>query len=78
MSSKWIRSMKLSIINFTRYSKGNIILLKLVDASNQIKKYKYIFDLLSDVIKDVDPKQYSLNRYDQWFNIHEDREDVDE
>ena len=45
--------MKLSIINFMVYCKGNTIFLKSIDASDNIKDNKYIYDLLKDVIKDV-------------------------
>ena len=45
--------MKLSIINFMVYSKGNTIFLKSIDASNYIKDNKYIYGLLKDVIKEV-------------------------
>ena len=44
---------KLSIINFMVYCKGSTILLKFVNASENIKDNKYIYDLLKDVIKKV-------------------------
>ena len=53
MSDGWTGPTKLSIINFMVYSKGNIIFLKSVDASNNIKNNKYIYGLLKDVIKEV-------------------------
>ena len=53
MSDRWIGPMKLSIINFMVYCKGSIIFLKSVDASDNIKDNKYIYDLLKDVIKEV-------------------------
>ena len=45
---------KLSIINFMVYSKGRTIFLKYVDASDKIKKNKYIYGLLKDMIKEVE------------------------
>ena len=44
---------KLSIINFMVYSIGCTIFLKYVDESDKIKKKKYIYVLLKDVIKEV-------------------------
>ena len=41
--------MKLSIINFMVYYKGNTIFLKSNDASEKIKDNKYIYRLLMDV-----------------------------
>ena len=49
----WTGPTKLSIINFMVYSKGSIIFLKSVDASDKIKDNKYIYSLLKDVIKEV-------------------------
>ena len=49
----WAGPTKLSIINFMVYSKGSIIFLKSVDASDKIKDNKYIYGLLKDVIKEV-------------------------
>ena len=49
----WTGPTKLSIINFLVYSKGSIIFLKSVDASDKIKDNKYIYSLLTDVIKEV-------------------------
>ena len=43
----------MSIIDFMVYSKGIIIFLKYVDASNKIKDKKYIYGLLKDMIKEV-------------------------
>ena len=54
MRDRWIGPMKLSIINFMVYSKGNTIFLKFVDLSNCINGSKYIYGLLKDVIKEVD------------------------
>ena len=45
--------MKLSIINFMVYCKGNTIFFKFVDASDNIKDNKYIYGFLKDVIKKV-------------------------
>ena len=53
MSDGWTRPMKLSIINFMTYSKGTIVFLESVDASNNIKDHKYIYKLLKSVIKDI-------------------------
>ena len=53
MCDGWTGSTKLSIINFMVYSKGSIIFLKTVDASDKIKDNKYIYGLLKDVIKEV-------------------------
>ena len=53
MSDGWTGPTKLSIINFMVYSKGSIIFLKSVDASDKIKDNKYIYGLLKDVIKEV-------------------------
>ena len=53
MSDGWTRPTKLSIINFIVYSKGTTMFLKLVDASNNIKDHKYIYELLKTVIKEV-------------------------
>ena len=53
MSYGWTVPMKLSIINFMVYSKGTMVFLKPVDASNNIKDHKYIYDLLKTVIKEV-------------------------
>ena len=43
----------MSIINFMIYSKGSTIFLKSVDGSDKIKDNKYIYDLLTDLIKEV-------------------------
>ena len=53
MCDGWTGPMKLSIINFIVYCKGNTIFLKSVDASENIKDNKYIYGLLKDVIKEV-------------------------
>ena len=53
MYDEWTRPTKLSIINFMTYSKGTIVFLESVDASNNIKDHKYIYKLLKSVIKDV-------------------------
>ena len=53
MCEGWTGPTKLSIINFMVYSKGSIIFLKSVDASDKIKDNKYIYGLLEDVIKEV-------------------------
>ena len=53
MCDGWTGHMKLSIINFMVYCKGSTIFLKSIDASDNIKDNKYIYDLLKDVIKDV-------------------------
>ena len=45
---------ELSIIDFMVYPKGTTMFLKSVDASNNIKDYKYIYKLLKIVIKEVD------------------------
>ena len=42
MCDGWTGPTKLSIINFMVYSKGSIIFLKSVDASDKIKDNKYI------------------------------------
>ena len=36
------------------YSKGTILVLKSVDASNSIKDNKYMYGLLKSIINDVD------------------------
>ena len=54
MCDGWNEPTKLSIINFMVYSKGSIIFLKFVDASDKIKDNKYIYGLLKDVIKEVE------------------------
>ena len=41
------------MINFMVYSKGSMVFLKSVDASNNIKDHKYIYKLLKNVIKEV-------------------------
>ena len=53
MCDVWTGPMKLSIINFMVYCKGNTIFLKSVDASDNIKDNKYIYGLLKDVIKEI-------------------------
>ena len=53
MCDGWTGPTKLSIINFMVYSKGSIIFLKSVDASDKIKDNKYIYSLLKYVIKEV-------------------------
>ena len=53
MCDGWTGPMKLSIINFMVYCKGNTIFLKSVDASDNIKDNKYIYGLLKDVIKEI-------------------------
>ena len=53
MCDGWTGLMKLSIINFIVYCKGNTIFLKSIDASENIKDNKYIYGLLKDVIKEV-------------------------
>ena len=53
MCDGWTNPTKLSIINFMVYCKVSTIFLKSVDASDNIKENKYIYDLLKDVIKDV-------------------------
>ena len=53
MCDRWTGPTKLSIINFMVYLKGNTIFLKSVGASNYIKDNKYIYGLLTDVIKEV-------------------------
>ena len=53
MSDGWIRPTRLSMINFMVYSKGSMVFLKSVDASNNIKDHKYIYKLLKNVIKEV-------------------------
>ena len=54
MSNGWIGPTRLSIINFMVYSKGSTVFLKSIDASNNIKDYKYIYKLLKNVIKEVE------------------------
>ena len=54
MSDGWIRPTRLSMINFIVYSKGSMVFLKSVDASNNIKDHKYIYKLLKNVIKEVE------------------------
>ena len=54
MSDGWTGPIELSIINFMVYSKGTTVFLKSVDASNNIKDYKYIYKILKIVIKEVD------------------------
>ena len=53
MSDGWTGPTRLSIINFMVYSKGSTVFLKSVDASNNIKDHKYIYQLLKNVIKEV-------------------------
>ena len=53
MCDGWTGPTKLRIMNFMIYSKGSIIFLKSVDASDKIKDNKYIYGLLKDVIKKV-------------------------
>ena len=53
MCDGWTGPTKLSIINFMVCSKGSIIFLKSVDASDKIKDNEYIYGLLKDVIKEV-------------------------
>ena len=53
MCDGWTSPTKLSIINFTVYSKESTIFLKSVDISDKIKDNKYIYGLLKDVIKEV-------------------------
>ena len=54
MLNGWKGPTRLSIINFTVYSKGSMVFLKSVDASNNIKDHKYIYKLLKNVIKEVE------------------------
>ena len=54
MSDGWTGPTRLSIINLLVYSKGNTVFLKLVNASNSIKDHKYIYNLLKNVIKEVE------------------------
>ena len=53
MCDGWTSPMKLNIISFMVYCKGNTIFLKSIDASENIKDKKYIYGLLKDVIKEV-------------------------
>ena len=53
MSDGWIGPIELSIINFMVYSKGTIVFLESIDASNHIKDHKYIYKLLKTIIKKV-------------------------
>ena len=53
MCDGWTDPTKLSIINFMVYCKGSTIFLNSVDALENIKNNKYIYDLLKDVIKEV-------------------------
>ena len=53
MSDGWTGPTKLSSINFMVYSKGTMVFLKSVDASNYIKDHKYIYELLKTIIKEV-------------------------
>ena len=53
MCDGWTGPTKLSIINFTVYSKGSTIFLKSIDASDKIKDNKYIYGFFKDVIKEV-------------------------
>ena len=53
MCDGWTGPIKLSIINFMVYCKGSTIFLNSVDALDNIKDNKYIFDLLNDVIKEA-------------------------
>ena len=54
MSDGWTGPTRLSIINLLVYSKVNTVFLKLVNASNSIKDHKYIYNLLKNVIKEVE------------------------
>lgn len=56
MCDRWIASIKLSIINFMVYSKGKIVFLKSIDASNMIKDHAYIYNLLKKLITEVGRK----------------------
>ena len=53
MCDGWTGPTKLNIINFIVYCKGSTIFLKSIDASDNIKDNKYIYDLLKDVINKV-------------------------
>ncbi|KAM1394352.1 hypothetical protein ACFX2F_030404 [Malus domestica] len=53
MCDRWTGPTRLSIINFMVYSKGKTIFFKSVDASDHIKNYKYIYELLRDVTMEV-------------------------
>ena len=53
MCDGWIGSMKLNIINFMVYCKGNTNFLKSVDALENIKDNKYTYGLLKVLIKEV-------------------------
>ncbi|RVX01126.1 hypothetical protein CK203_022736 [Vitis vinifera] len=53
MSDGWTGPTKLSIINFMVYSKGIMVFLKSIDASNYIKDHKYLYELLKTIIKEV-------------------------
>ena len=53
MSDGCIGPTKLSIINFIVYSKWTTVFLKSIDASNNIKDHKYIYELLRTIIKKV-------------------------
>ena len=52
MSDGCIGPTKLSIINFIVYSKWTTVFLKSIDASNNIKDHKYIYNLLRTIIKE--------------------------
>ena len=53
MCDGWTGPIKLSIINFMVYYKRSTIFLNSVDASDNIKDNKYIYDCLKDVIKEI-------------------------
>nr|XP_048323275.1 uncharacterized protein LOC125420644 [Ziziphus jujuba var. spinosa] len=56
MCDGWTGPTRMSIINFMVYSKGSTVFLKSIDASNQIKDHKYIYEQLKKIILDVGKK----------------------
>ncbi|XP_048321112.1 uncharacterized protein LOC107423774 [Ziziphus jujuba] len=56
MCDGWTDPTRMSIINFMVYSKGSTVFLKSIDASNQIKDHKYIYEQLKKIILEVGKK----------------------
>nr|XP_048320123.1 uncharacterized protein LOC125419075 [Ziziphus jujuba var. spinosa] len=57
MCDGWTGPTRMSIINFMVYSKGSTVFLKSIDASNQIKDHKYIYEQLKKIILEVGKKK---------------------
>ena len=54
MCDGWMGTARLRIINFMVYSAGHTVFWKSYDGSNKVKDSKYVYDLLREVINEVD------------------------